>query len=235
MKNKMFIKFSILSILLLLPIATALEQTCQIPVNLTTQINLTNINQTLNLSTEAGQFNYNSSINFTDTKSISLLKNVSCSLNISEGNVSALWSVLYNISKNTEVIAQDSADRTAYFSLYSNCLANLSSCDAKLNISNSKEDFQTRYNSCLTEKANIEATKNSLDSQLNSPATSPTPGCQSKLQECQKFKEDSHDWWIYFSIFAFIAGFGICWVWKVRPKTGRDSLHKEALPFQELR
>ena len=234
-ESKKYMKLSILSLLLILPLATALEQTCQIPINVTTQLNITNLNQSINLSTEMGQFIYNSSINFNDTKSISILRNASCSLNISEGNVSALWSILYNISKNLEVIAQDSADRVSYFPLYSSCLANLSSCQTRLNISDSKEDFQSKYNSCVTDKTNIEAAKNNLDNQLNAPATSPAPGCQSKLQACEKWKEDSHDWWIYFSIAAFIAGGGLVWVMKVRPKIGKDSIHKEALPFQELR
>lgn len=219
--------FYLYFVLMMLPFSSALEGTCSASYNFTTPLNITNYNQTINVSTEFGSYAYNNSVNITDNRNLFLLRNISCSYNLTEGNMTDLWRALDNISKSAEVIAKDGADRTAYFGLYTGCLTNLSGCNTELGIEKGKADFQGQYNTCNNEKADCLASKNSLNNQLSDPVS----GCQTKFATCDKAQQNANDHLLIAGVGGIALGMAILWAWKIRPKTGRDPIEKEPMHY----
>lgn len=225
-----YMKLSILSILFILPLATALEQSCTGSQNLTTQIGIAGQNETFNISSEGITYSYNGingSFNVTETKTINFLRNISCTYNLTDNtNVSILQNVLYNISRSAEIIAKDGADRSAYFEQYASCLANYTTCQAELNISQSKQEFEQNYNTCVKEKTDIIVARDSCLRETDGPS-----GLAEKVKTCQASLDSQNNWKFLWYAIVFAIGFLACWFLKVKPMNPTDSIHKESRGF----
>lgn len=234
MKNKKLMKYvnlSILSILLLqflMPIATALEQTYTTTQNFTMQLNISGQNQTFNISSENNLFTYssiNNYFNISDLKTITFPRNISCSYNSTDNsNVSMLQNVLYNISKSAEIIAKDGADRVAYFTAYTSCIANLSVCSAQLNESQSKEDFEEKYRACENAKSDVATTSNQCSNDKLD--------LKNKYDQCEADAKNANSWKIGLLAGGGLAGYLLCYYTRVKPKKGYDSMDKEAIHYE---
>jgi hypothetical protein len=183
MKNQQMSKYMLFALLFLVLVGVINAEITPI----TTHITLGISNNTINLITESGQYNYVCGNSITNGIDITFFRNATCATDL----------ILQQDQQIIRTLSEGINDSTKYYEKYLDCYGNLKVLQSSANTT----DYLVKYTQCFEEW-------NSCKSEKSSLITS-TQSAQSGLSTCQIEKKTSEDGKTVWGIGGVIIGLAI--------------------------